>query len=148
MSLKEKIIADMTAAMKAKDALVLGTLRMLKAEIMKYEVSGTDKAATDEVVIELIQRAIKQRKESIEGFEKGGNAEAAENERQEIAVLQGYLPQQMSLEELKAVAAEVASQMGVSDPSSFGKVMGAVMAKVKGRAEGNLVSQAVKEALQ
>jgi len=147
MTLKEKIIADMTAAMKAQEALKLSVLRMLKAEIMKYEVSGGEKVATDEVVVELVQRAIKQRKEAIEGFNKGGNTQSAQQEEAEILILQSYLPQQMSLEELKEVAKAVAGEMGAVDASAFGRVMGAVMVKVKGKAEGNLVSQAVKEVL-
>ena len=72
MALKEQITSDLTSAMKTKDELVLSTLRMLKAEVMKYEVSGADKVATDDVVIDLVKRGIKQRKEAAEGFKKGG----------------------------------------------------------------------------
>lgn len=146
MSLKNQIIADLTAAMKAKDTLALSVLRMLKAEIMKFEVSGANKEATDEVVVDLIKRGIKQRKEAIDGFEKGGNAAAAENERAEMKILEKYLPEQMSEEEVKSIAKEVASQMNAG-PGDFGKVMGAVMGKVKGKADGNVVSKVVKEAL-
>lgn len=152
--LKQTIISDLTAAMKAKETLKLGVLRMLKADIMKFEVSGANKEATDEVVADLIKRGIKQRKEAIEGFEKGGNMSAAENERAEIEILEKYLPEQMSEEAVKAIAKEVVAEMSLNlgDPSasvgaSFGKVMGAVMAKVKGKADGNVVSKAVKEIL-
>jgi len=143
MTLKDRIIADMTAAMKAKQDLELQTLRMLKAEVMKYEVSGKDKVATDEVVVDLIQRGIKQRHEATEGFMKGGNTAAAEKEQQEIAILKAYLPEQMSDEDLMAVAREVMAGMS-TEAANFGKVMGAVMARVKGKADGNAVSRVVK----
>lgn len=147
MSLKDQITAHMVAAMKAKEALALGTLRMLKAEIMKYEVSGVGKVATDEVVLQLIQRAIKQRKEAIEGFNKGGNREEAEKEAQEMVFLERYLPEPMREGELRSIVSQMIQEMNAG-PQDFGKVMGAVMAKVKGRVEGTQVSQAVKESLE
>ena len=146
MTLKEQIIADMTAAMKAKEELKLGTLRMLKAEIMKYEVSGANKIATDEVVIDLVKRGIKQRYEAAEGFKKGGNEVLAQKELDEIKILETYMPEQMSEEEIKKIAAEVAAAMNAA-ASDFGKVMGAVMGRCKGKADGTLVSKVVKEVL-
>jgi uncharacterized protein YqeY len=144
--LKEQIIKDMTEAMKAKDELVLSTLRMLKAEIMKYEVSGKDMEVTDEVVTDLIKRSIKQRKEAIEGFEKGGNAEAAQKEKDEIVMLEKYMPEQMGEDEVKKIVQETIDQMSATQ-SDFGKVMGAVMGKVKGQADGGMVNKLVKELL-
>lgn len=144
--LKNQIISDMTAAMKAKEELKLGTLRMLKAEIMKYEVSGADKVATDEVVVDLVKRGIKQRNESAEGFRKGGNEVLAQKELDEIKILEAYMPEQMSEEEIKKIAAEVAAAMNAA-ASDFGKVMGAVMGRCKGKADGTLVSKVVKEIL-
>lgn len=144
--LKEQIVADMTAAMKAR-APELGTLRMLKADIMKYEVSGADMVATDEVILDILKRSIKQRKEAAEGFEKGGNTEAAKKELEEITYLEKYMPEQMGKDEVKKIVQETIDQMSAG-PADFGKVMGAVMGKVKGQADGGMVNQTVKELLQ
>ena len=145
--LKDQIIADMTAAMKAR-APELGTLRMLKADIMKYEVSGADKVATDEVVLDILKRSIKQRKEAAEGFTKGGNAEAAQKELDEIAYFEKYMPEQMSEDDVKKIVQETIDQMSVPPGrDDFGKVMGAVMVKVKGQADGGMVNKVVKELL-
>ena len=146
MTLKEQIIANMTAAMKAKDELTLSTLRMLKAEIMKYEVSGADKVATDEIVVDLIKRGIKQRNESAEGFRKGGNEASAQKELDEIKILEKYMPEQMGEDQIKEITKAVIAEMGAT-PADFGKVMGAVMGKCKGQADGNIVSKIVKELL-
>ena len=132
--------------MKAKDEMTLSTLRMLKAEIMKYEVSGKDMEATDEVVIDLIKRSIKQRKEAAEGFEKGGNSEAAKKELDEIKILEKYMPEQMGEDQVKEIVKQTIDEMSATQ-SDFGKVMGAVMGKVKGQADGSVVSKCVKELL-
>jgi len=145
MTLKETIIQDLTAAMKAKEELRLSTLRMLKADIMKYEVSGADKEATDEVVVDLVKKAIKQRRDSADGFEKGGNKEAAQKELDEIKILETYMPEQMNEEQVKAAVQEVIGQLKPAGPSDFGKVMGAVMGKLKGQADGGMVNKVVKE---
>ena len=144
--LKDQIIKDLTAAMKAKEELTLSTLRMLKAEIMKYEVSGKDMEATDEVVVDLIKKMIKQRKESAEGFEKGGNAESAQKELDEIKILEKYMPEQMNEDQVKEIVKQTIDEMSAT-PADFGKVMGAVMGKVKGKTDGNVVSKLVKELL-
>ncbi len=145
-NLKAKIISDLTAAMKAREELKLSTLRMLKAEIMKFETSGADKVATDEVVVDLIKKGIKQRREAAEGFTKGGNAASAEKELAEIKILEAYLPAQMSESDLKSIAKLVATEMNATQ-ADFGKVMGAVMGRVKGKADGGMVSKVVKEVL-
>ena len=145
--LKEQIIKDLTEAMKAKDELRLSTLRMLKAAIMNYEVSGADMVATDDVVVDLVKKGIKQRKEAAEGFEKGGNKEAAQKELDEIKILEAYMPEQMSEDQVKAIVQETITQTGASGPQDFGKVMGAVMGKVKGQADGGMVNKVVKELL-
>ncbi|MBU0728075.1 GatB/YqeY domain-containing protein [Patescibacteria group bacterium] len=143
--LKDQIIQDMTAAMKSKDPS-LETLRMLKADIMKYEVSGKDMVATDDVVLDICKRSIKQRKEAAEGFKMGGKNDLAEKELSEIAVFEKYMPEQMSEDEVKKIVSETITQMNAT-PADFGKVMGAVMGKCKGKADGNIVSNAVKELL-
>ncbi len=144
--LKETISKDIITAMKAKDELVLSTLRMLKADIMKYEVSGKDMEATDDVVIDIIKRSIKQRKEASEGFTQGGNTESAQKEMDEIKILKKYMPEQMGEDEVKKIVQETIDQMSATQ-SDFGKVMGAVMGKVKGQADGNVVNKMVKELL-
>ncbi len=146
MNLKQQIISDLTTAMKAKDALTLSVLRMLKAEIMKFEVSGNGKELTDEDVFAMIKKGVKQRKEAAEGFKKGGNEAAAQQEMDEMVILEKYLPEQMSEEEVKKITKEVIDQMGAG-PGDFGKIMGAVMGRVKGQADGNVVSKTVKELL-
>lgn len=145
MTLKEQIVADMTAAMKTR-APELDTLRMLKADIMKYEVSGADKVATDDIVLDIIKRSIKQRREAAEGFTQGGNTASAQKELDEIKMLEKYMPEQMSEEEVKKIVQETITQMSAG-PADFGKVMGAVMGKVKGQADGGLVNKVVKELL-
>lgn len=153
--LRDQIITDLKTAMLAKDELATSTLRMLKAEIMKYEVSGKNMEATDEVVTDLLKKGIKQRNEAAEGFKKGGNQAAADKEMAEAEILKKYLPEQMSEEQVKAVVQETIDQLkpaGPPEPSaplgpSFGQVMGAVMGKVKGKADGNIVSKVVKELL-
>ena len=134
----------MTAAMKAR-APELDTLRMLKADIMKYEVSGADKVATDEVVIDIIKRSIKQRKEAAGGFEKGGNKEAAQKELDEIRFFEKYMPEQMSEDQVREVVQGIIDQLG--EGAQFGQVMGMVMGKLKGQADGGVVNKVVKELL-
>lgn len=147
MALKNQIQADMLAAMKAKDDLKVSTLRMLKAAILKQEVSGERKEATDDVILGIIGKEIKSRRDSAEQFRAGNRPEMAEKEEKEIEVLLGYMPPQMSEEELKKVAKEVIASMGASSKADLGKVMGAMMPKVKGMADGDMVSKVVKELL-
>lgn len=147
MTLKEKIVSDLTAAMKARDELTLSTLRMLKADIMKYEVSGADKVATDEVVTDLLKKAVKQRKEAADGFEKGGNAAMAQKERDEAVIIAKYMPEQMGEDQVRAAAQEIITRLQPAGPQDFGKVMGAVMGKLKGQADGGTVNRVVKELL-
>jgi len=143
--LKNQIATDMIAAMKAKNPS-LGTLRMLKADIMKYEVSGPNKSATDEVVLEILKRSIKQRKEAAEGFKKGGNLEAAEKETNEISYLEKYMPEQLSEDEVKKAIQEIINQLSAG-PGDFGKVMGMAMGKLNGKADGGMVNKVVKTLL-
>lgn len=146
MNLKETIYNDLKEAMKAKDELKLSTLRMLKADIMKYEVSGADKESTDEIVQGIVKKAVKQRKDAAEGFEKGGNKEFALKEMAEAQILEQYLPEQMSEAQVEEIAKEAIEQLNATS-ADFGKVMGVVMGKTKGQADGNIVSGAVKKLL-
>ena len=145
--LKDTIIADMITAMKAQEEPKLSTLRMLKADIMKHEVSAKDAKATDEIVLQLVKRSIKQRLEAAEGFNKGGKPELAQKEMDEIKVLEVYMPEQASEEDVKKVVEEVIAQMKPQGPQDFGKVMGMAMGKLKNQADGNVVSKFVKELL-
>lgn len=136
----------MKTAMKAQDSLSLGVLRMIKAEIMKFEVSGANAVVDDEKVIEILKRGLKQRKEAAEGFRKGGNEEAAVAEESEIVILEKYLPEQMGEDQLRGIVQQVIDQLSAG-PADFGKVMGVVMGKVKGQADGGMVNKVVKELL-
>lgn len=146
--LKDQIYQDIITAMKAGEKMKTEALKMIKAEIMKHEVSAADAEATDEVVTKILQRAVKQRKEAAEGFDQGGNSEAAQKERQEAEVYQGYLPEQMDAESIKKIVQETVQAVAASGPSDMGKVMGAIMPKVQGKADGKLVKDLVMEHLQ
>ena len=145
--LKDQLYADIITAMKAKEELKKEALKMIKAEIMKHEVSAADAEATDEVITKILQKAVKQRKEAAEGFEKGGNQEMADKEMQEAAIYEEYLPEMMDEESIKKVVQEVIEQMGASGPSDIGKVMGPVMGKLQGQADGSLVKKVVQQLL-
>lgn len=145
--LKEQIQKDMITAMKAQERMKTDALKMIKAEIMKFETSGADKVADDEAVMQIVSRAIKQRKEAAEGFQKGGNQEMADKEMQEAAIYQAYLPAQMSEDEVKKIISDTISEIGASGPADMGKVMAAIMPKVKGKADGALINRLVKESL-
>lgn len=148
MTLREKINADLLTAMKAKEEVKLGALRMLKAGIMKFEVSGDKKIeATDENVLQIIGKEVKQRKDSVEAYKKGSREDLALKEEAEMKILQSYLPAQMSEEELKSLISQTISQAGAT-AKDFGKVMGAVMAQAKGKADGQTVTRLVKEVLK
>lgn len=149
MTLKEKINSDLMAAMKAKEEMKLGALRMLKAAIMKFEVAGKEKRdASDDEVLQIIGKEVKQRKDSIDAYQKGGRNDLAAKEEEEMKILQIYLPAQMDEEELKKVVSQVITQTGAQGKADFGKVMAAVMAQVKGKAEGQIVSRLVGEMLK
>jgi uncharacterized protein YqeY len=144
----DRIQADMTAAMKAREADRLSTLRMLKSALMEAKTKKPrDAVLSAAEEIEVLQRYVKKRRESIEEFKKLGLEDRVPSEEREIAVTQVYLPQGLSEAELAAVVREAIVSTGAAGPKDIGKVIGAVMAKVKGRAEGSAVSRLVKEAL-
>lgn len=149
MTFREKINAELVTAMKAKDETKVSVLRLLKAAIMKSEVSGKEKKdATDEEVMQIVNKEVKQRKDSIEAFKTGGRTEMAAKEEAEMKILQSYLPSQMSEDDLKKVVSQVISQTGATSKADFGKVMGAVMGQVKGKADGQMVNKVVGELLK
>lgn len=148
MSLKQQIQQDMVAAMKAGDNIATGALRMVKAAVLKFEVSGPKKEATDEEVLHIIGKEIKSRRDSIEQFRVGNREDLAIKEEAEVKILQKYLPSQLSEEELRPIIKETMAAVGVSSKSEKGKLMGALMPKVKGKADGGMVNKMVEEMLQ
>jgi len=148
MTLKEKIISDLTAAMKAKDADRLSTLRMVKANLMNRQIDKGSEL-TDEEVTKALQSLVKQRRDSIEQYEKAGRSELAAKEAAEIAHIETYLPQAASPEEINAAVGSAVAATGASSMKDMGTVMKAVMANLAGKsADGKLVSEAVKAKLQ
>lgn len=150
MSIKEKILSDLKDAMKAKKADELRVLRSLKAKILEKEISerkGGEASISDEQVIEVLMKAAKQRKESIDQFEKGGRDDLVDNEKQELAIIESYLPEMMSDDEIRTEVQQQIENMGASSMADMGKVMGVVMSRLKGKAEGGDVSRIVKEEL-
>jgi len=147
MSMKQQINDDLIAAMKDNDSIRKDALRMLKNSIMKFEVSGKDKVATDEIVMDLIQKEVKQRKDSITQFKDGGRDDLAEKEMKELEVLEKYMPEQMGEDEVREIVKQTVAEVGASGPADMGKVMGAIMPKVKGKADGGMVNNLVRESL-
>ena len=147
MTLNEKIISDLTAAMKAKDADRLSTLRMVKANLMNRQIEKGSEL-NDEEVTKALQSLVKQRRDSIEQYEKAGRNELAEKEAAEITVLEEYLPQAASTEEIDAAVTAAISETGASSMKEMGAVMKAVMTKLAGKsADGKAVSEAIKAKL-
>lgn len=148
--LKQKIQDDLKSAMKAGDARKRDTLRMLDSMIKNVEIEKMKREAglTDEEIQEVIARGIKQRKDSVAQYESGGRPELAEQEKSEIEILLGYMPAQMSEEEVRGAVKSVIAQTGTSSKADMGKVMGAAMGKLKGKADGNLVKKIVEEELK
>jgi len=148
VSISEQIQAAMVKAMKEKDADTLSTVRMLKAALMEAKTAGPrDTVLTREQEIEVLQRYVKKRRETIETNTKVGRADLNPSEEREIAITQRFLPAMMSETELDAIVRDAVKSTGAAGPKDMGKVIGAVMAKVKGRAEGSTVSRLVKQAL-
>ncbi len=148
MSLKDKIIGDLTGAMKAKDANRLSVLRMVKASIMNRQIEkGAD--LSDEEITKTLQTLVKQRKDSIEQYERAGRTELAEKEQSELVVLQDYLPKAASKEEIENAVAEAIAETGASSIKEMGAVMKAAQTRLAGKsADGKLVSEIVKAKLQ
>ncbi len=146
MSLKDQITEDMKTAMRAKDMERLGTIRLLQAAMKQKEV---DERITlgDAEVVAIVDKLIKQRKDSIAAFEGAGRQDLADKEKAEMAVLQVYLPARLSAEEVAAEVKAIVTELGASGPGDMGKVMGAVKTRLAGKADMGQVSAAVKAAL-
>lgn len=146
MDLKTTLQNDMKTAMKAQDALKLGALRMLIAEIKKREIDKKS-PLEDAEIHKTISTLIKQRNDSVEAFTKGNRPELADKEKAEIAVLQAYLPQQLSASETEAIVVAAIAEAGASKPEDMGKVMKVALAKAAGRADGKLLNELVRKKL-
>ncbi len=146
MSLKEKISEDMKAAMRAKESEKLATIRLIIASIKQKEVDERIELS-DEQVLAVIEKMIKQRKDSITQFEAGGRQDLADIEKAEMVVLSAYMPAQMSEAEVQAEVAAAVAQVGAAGPQDMGKVMGVLKARLAGRADMTAVSAQVKAAL-
>ena len=147
MSLKETIVSDLTAAMKAKDTERTSTLRMVKANLMNRQIEKGGEL-TDEEVQKALQSLVKQRRDSIEQYEKGGRTELAEKEALEISHIEAYLPQAATPEEIEKAVADAVAETGASSMKDMGVVMKATMAKLQGKsADGKMVSENVKARL-
>jgi len=146
MSLKDTITEDMKTAMRAKDAPRLLTIRGLLAAIKQREVD--DRIVLDDAaVIAIVDKLVKQRKDSIEAFTQAGRTDLVEKESAELAVLQSYLPERLDADAIAREVAAIVAELGAAGPGDMGKVMGAVKARLAGKADMGLVSAAVKAAL-
>jgi uncharacterized protein len=147
MTLKDRITEDMKTAMRAKDAERLGTIRFLMAAIKQREVD--ERIALDDTqVVGVLDKMVKQRKDSIAAFSQAGRADLVDKETAEMKVLEGYLPQRLSADEVATEVARIVKQLGAARPGDMGKVMGAVKAQLAGKADMGMVSAAVKAALK
>ena len=149
MNLRERISEDLKAAMKSGDRIRLETLRTMRAVLLEKEIEkrGAGGGITPEDEVATLTTAAKKRKESIELFTRGGRPELAQQEEQELAIIQEYLPRQLSGEEIASLIREAIEQTGAAGPADFSKVMPLVMKQAKGKADGRVVQELVKKAL-
>jgi len=146
MTLKDRVTEDMKAAMRAKDADRLSTIRMLLAACKQKEVDERV-VLDDAAVVAIVDKLIKQRKDSIAAFTQAGRMDLADKESAEVVVLTAYLPQRLSADEIAAEVAALVTELGAAGPGDMGKVMGAAKARLAGKADMGLLSAAVKQAL-
>jgi hypothetical protein len=149
MTLQQRVDSDLREAMRAKDATKLGVLRMLKSALKYAAIAKSDAEAelSDAEAVQVIRKQAKQRQDSIESFEKGGRAELADKEKEELAILNTYLPQGMSPDELAKVVRETIAELGATSKAQMGAVMKALQAKIGGRADGKTLSTEVQKQL-
>ncbi len=147
MNLTERLNEDMKQAMKNKDKFRLSVIRMIRSSIKNLEIEQK-RTLDDSEVLDILQREVKQRKDSLQEFTKAGRDDLAADVQAEIDIISEYLPEQMTEEEIKAVVQQTIQEVGASSKADMGKVMGVLMPKVKGRADGRLVNQIVQQFLQ
>lgn len=146
MSLSERLNDDMKQAMKNQDKFKLSVIRMIRSAVKNVEIDQK-KTLDDNEVLEILNREIKQRKDSLQEFEKADRGDLAETVRKEIEVIAVYMPQQLTQEEIHAIVQQTIQETGASSKADLGKLMSALMPKVKGRADGKLVNQLVQQLL-
>jgi hypothetical protein len=147
VKLSEKLSDDYREALKAGDKSRVSILRMIKAAVKNREIEKRT-SLTDDEISSIFRSFIKRANESIEQFSKAGRMDLAEKEKEELSIMQGYLPQQLGEEEIRGFVKESINEVGATGPKDIGKVMKAVMAKTKGLADGKLVNNLVKEILE
>jgi uncharacterized protein len=149
MALQERIDSDLKEAMRAKDATKLGVLRMLKSALKYAAIAKSDAEAelSDPEAAQVIRKQVKQRQDSIDSFEKAGRAELVEKEKAELSILNGYLPQAMSADEVSKVVRETIAETGATSRAQMGAVMKALQAKLAGRVDGKTLSAEVQKQL-
>lgn len=149
MTLHERLAADMKEAMKSGNKVRLSALRMAKAAVVNAEIAkGKDAVLTDAEILEVLSREVKRRRESIAEFKKANRPDAVAREEADLAVLMEYLPQPMSREEIAALARQVIQEVGAQGPKDKGKVMGKLMAQLKGKGEGQVINEIVSKLLE
>jgi len=148
MTLTERIESEFKAALKERNAVKVSTLRMLKADMNNVKFDKNKSGLNDEEIVKVLQRQVKQHKDSIEQFDKGKRPDLVEKEKKELDILLSYMPEQYSPEELKKIIEETVKELGASTKKDMGKVIKQVMEKVKGRALGKAVSQVVSGILK
>lgn len=146
MNLSERLNEDMKQAMKSKDKFKLSNIRMVRSTIKNLEID-LKRSLDDNEVLDIISREIKQRKDALQDFEKAGRDDLVADAKAEIEFLSAYLPEQLSEEEIKVIVQQTIQETGASSKAEMGKVMSALMPKVKGRADGKLVNQVVQQFL-
>lgn len=147
MSLSERLNEDMKQAMKSQDKFKLSTIRLIRATIKNLEID-LKRTLNDNEVLDILSREIKQRKDALQEFTKAGREDLADKVKAEAEIIAEYLPQQLTEEEIKVIVQQTIQETGASSKADMGKIMSALMPKVKGRADGKLVNQAVQELLQ
>jgi hypothetical protein len=148
MGLEQQIMAEMKDAMKAKDEATLRGLRAIKAEIIKAKTEPGAGGEIDEATEQkFLQKMMKQRRDSLEIFEKQGRADLATKEKEEMAVIERFLPKQLGEDELKGIIADIIAETGAASPADMGKVMGVASKQLAGKADGKTISNIVKELL-
>ncbi|KOY15676.1 MULTISPECIES: GatB/YqeY domain-containing protein [Paenibacillus] len=147
MNLSERLNEDMKQAMKSKDKFKLSNIRLIRSTIKNLEID-LKRDLDDNEVLDILSREIKQRKDALQEFDKAGREDLAANAKAEIELLSQYLPAQLTEEEIKVIVQQTIQETGASSKAEMGKVMSALMPKVKGKADGKLVNQAVQQFLQ
>jgi uncharacterized protein YqeY len=147
MSLEQKVMEEMKGAMRAKDEAALRTLRAIKAAILLEKTSGSGVEMTEADETKMLQKMAKQRRDSLEIFVQQNREDLAQKEREELAIIDRFLPQQMTAEELQAALKDIIAQVGASSPADMGKVMGVASKQLAGKADGRAISETVKQLL-